>query len=219
MLLGGAPVQLTFDPAPDWSPGWSADGRQLAFYSYRTGDREIWTMAASGGAAKQVTSSKGLDAGSDWSPDGREIAFRSERTGNSEVWVVSADGSRGRRLTNHAGDGLPTWSPDGEWLAFHSDQSGENRILRVRSSGGEPELLTRGDGASPAWSRDGAHLFWRRQRESREPWRFSFRDRSERQSRTSLESGGLSDVCHRTRTASSFTSRGGMILVTSGSWM
>ncbi len=31
MPFNGEPVQLTNDPAPDWAPRWSYDGRQLAF--------------------------------------------------------------------------------------------------------------------------------------------------------------------------------------------
>ena len=84
--VGGEALQLTVDPAPDWHPHMSPDAHQIAFYSYRTGDREIWAMPASGGAATQLTRSKGLDAVPKWSPDGREIAFRSERTGDSDIW-------------------------------------------------------------------------------------------------------------------------------------
>ena len=182
MPIGGEPVQLTVDPAPDWSPGWSPDGRELAFYSYRTGDREIWKMPATGGVATQLTVSKGLDAGSDWSPDGREIAFRSERTGDSEVWVIRADGTGSRQITKHpASDGLTSWSPDGLWLAFGSNRTGRNQIWRVSSQGGEPELLTRGSARSARWSRDGNYIYFGGDGETAgNLWRLSLRDRSER---------------------------------------
>jgi TolB protein len=84
--------QLTVDPAPDWGPDWSPDWSRLAFYSYRTGDRELWVVPATGGPAMQLTSSRGVDSIPRWSPDGREIAFTSERTGNADIWVTSADG-------------------------------------------------------------------------------------------------------------------------------
>jgi len=182
MPIGGEPVQLTTHPAPDWSPGWSPDGQTLASYSYRSGDREIWRMPATGGPATQLTMSKGLDAGTHWSPDGREIAIRSERTGNSDVWVISADGKQSRQITNHpAGDGLSSWSPDGLWIAYGSNRSGRNQIWRVSSQGGESELLTRGSGAGPRWSRDGQYVYYRGANETAgNYWRLSVKDRSER---------------------------------------
>jgi TolB protein len=180
MPIGGEPVQLTFDPAPDWSPRWSPDGSRLAFYSYRTGDREIWSMSATGGAATRLTTSSGLDAGSAWSPDGREIAFRSERTGDSEVWVIGADGGGSRRITTHpASDGLPCWSPDGRWLAFTSNRTGRMQVWRVSSQGGEPHLLTQGPGIGPQWH--GGHVYFNGTLEREgDLWRVSVSDGAER---------------------------------------
>jgi Tol biopolymer transport system component len=178
MPIGGAPVQLTIDPGPEWAPGWSPDGRLLTFYSYRTGDREIWVMPATGGPATQLTSSPGVDYIARWSPDGREIAFLSHRTGNAEVWVMSADGKELRQITRHpANDGNATWSPDGRWLAFNSNRSGWSQLWRAPSQGGEAELLTRGPGVSPQWSRDGERIFFVREGNL---WRLSLNDLSER---------------------------------------
>jgi Tol biopolymer transport system component len=178
MPIGGAPVQLTIDPGPEWAPGWSPDGRLLTFYSYRTGDREIWVMPATGGPATQLTSSPGVDYIARWSPDGREIAFLSHRTGNAEVWVMSADGKELRQITRHpANDGNATWSPDGRWLAFNSNRSGRSQLWRAPSQGGEAELLTRGPGVSPQWSRDGERIFFVREGNL---WRLSLNDLSER---------------------------------------
>jgi Tol biopolymer transport system component/serine/threonine protein kinase len=182
MPIGGEPVQLTMDLAPDWSPGWSPDGQTLAFYSYRSGDRELWKMPAAGGPATQLTKSMGLDAGAHWSPDGREIAFRSERTGNSDIWVISADGKQSRQITNHpASDGLPTWSPDGLWLAFNSNRRAGNLVWRTSSQGGEAEQLTTRGGRSPRWSHDGKHVYFSGATESPgNYWRVSVSDRTER---------------------------------------
>jgi len=179
--LDGEPVQLTVDPAPDWSPAWSPDGTRLAFYSYRSGDREIWKMPVAGGAATQLTRSPGLDAGTNWSPDGREIAFRSERTGDSEIWVIDVDAQQSRQVTRHpASDGLAAWSPDGQWLAFFSNRDGPSRIWRVPSEGGEPELLTQRTARSPTWSRDGRYIYFGEGVGSGgDIWRLSLADRRE----------------------------------------
>ena len=45
---GGAMQQLTTDPTPDWAPRWSPSGNEIAFYAYRSGQREIWVQPFSG---------------------------------------------------------------------------------------------------------------------------------------------------------------------------
>jgi Tol biopolymer transport system component len=157
--LGSPPRQLTVDPAPDWNPLLSPDGRQVAFYSYRTGDREIWLMPAAGGPATQLTSSRGLDVVQNWSPDGRQLAFRSERTGDSDIWIMQADGTGARPLAPHpAGDYHPSWSPDGQRLAFVSTRGGRPQVWEVAAAGGQPRLLIADTGISARWSPDGREI-------------------------------------------------------------
>ena len=45
---GSDPINLTHDPARDVLAEMSPDGRQIAYASDRTGDREIWVMNADG---------------------------------------------------------------------------------------------------------------------------------------------------------------------------
>ena len=88
--------QLTFNIEPDWDPDWSPDALTIAFYSFRTGDREIFTLPAAGGSATQLTRSAGLDATPEWSPNGKELTFRTERTGNSDIRVIPSNGGEER---------------------------------------------------------------------------------------------------------------------------
>ena len=81
-----------FDEA---SPAWSPDGKQLAFVSNRTTDRDrnentdIWIMDATVGAAmKQLTTWAGTDINPQWSPDGKWIIFRANFEGESNVYAV-----------------------------------------------------------------------------------------------------------------------------------
>ena len=41
---GGEAIQLTSDSADDFEPVWSHDGRRVALYATRTGNRNIYTM-------------------------------------------------------------------------------------------------------------------------------------------------------------------------------
>ena len=46
---------LTNDPAPDWAPAWSPDGSEIAFYSGRSGNRDIFVVPSGGGPLRQLT--------------------------------------------------------------------------------------------------------------------------------------------------------------------
>ncbi len=54
---------------------WSADGRQVAFVSSRSGSPQIWVIAVDGGEARQVTDHEGGVANMAWSPTGSHFSF------------------------------------------------------------------------------------------------------------------------------------------------
>ncbi|KXK19858.1 MAG: WD40 domain-containing protein, partial [Chloroflexi bacterium OLB15] len=87
---------------------------QIAFYSFRDADLEIYVMNADGSNVRRLTNTAGEDSQPAWSPDSTQIAFMSDRDGNREIYVMNADGSNVRRLTyDEAWDRTPAWSPDG----------------------------------------------------------------------------------------------------------
>jgi hypothetical protein len=90
---GSGQTNLTNNPAHDWGPSWSPDGRRIAFYSDRDGNWEIYVMNADGSGQTNLTNNPADDWGPSWSPDGRRIAFFSDRDGNREIYVMNADGS------------------------------------------------------------------------------------------------------------------------------
>ena len=52
---GGEAVQLTSNPAYDYSPVWSPDGKTLAFASDRHGNFDIYTVSIDGGVPVRIT--------------------------------------------------------------------------------------------------------------------------------------------------------------------
>jgi TolB protein len=107
----------------DTDPSWSPDGKQIAFWSWRNNEGDIYIMNANGSALHRLTSLGGVYSGPSWSPDGKQIAFAASKDKNIDIYVMDADGSNVRRLTNELrDDDRPTWSPDGKQIAFASGQ-------------------------------------------------------------------------------------------------
>ena len=118
--------QLTTDTANDLRPFWSPDGKQIVFFSDRTGSYNIWIMNADGSSQRPLTQGPGDDRRPSWSPDGKWIAFDSERSGEENIWVVSASGGDPIQVTHNTDiENFPSWSPDGKHIAYYGYQDGK----------------------------------------------------------------------------------------------
>jgi len=134
-VLGGQPEQITTDPAGDFAPDLSPDGRELAFHSLRNGpdNRDVFVMPAGGGTATQVSTSPGDDRTPHWSPDGGAL-----------VWGDNGSG-RGILLSRRAPDG--SWSPPLRFEGLGGRWTSDGRSLSYTDSLGfgllDPETGTR----------------------------------------------------------------------------
>jgi len=67
---------LTDDLHRDRGPIWSPDGKQILFYSNRSGKFELWTIQPDGSGLRQLTFESRWNLGSSlWSPDGARLAY------------------------------------------------------------------------------------------------------------------------------------------------
>ncbi len=90
---GSDPMNLTHHPARDVLAEMAPDGRQIAYASDRSGDREIWVMNANGSDPVRLTRSPGDDSNPTWSSDGRHLLFTSDRQPKG-IWAMHPDGSQ-----------------------------------------------------------------------------------------------------------------------------
>lgn len=83
----GVARQLTNGDAVQ--PHWSPHSQRIAYWGvHRGGQRDIWTIPASGGAPVQVTNDGSVNWNPVWSPDGRHLFFASDRSGSMNLWRV-----------------------------------------------------------------------------------------------------------------------------------
>ena len=153
---GGDGIWLTDDPAKDFMPAWSPDGKTIAFVSDRDGLMAIYLMDADGGNQRRLTSNEFPESSPAWSPDGEQLAFFSGDDDVTNIFIVGADGAGTRNITNQDSgyNEDPTWSPDGTLIAFWSSRSGDNEIYVIGIDGTGVTNITNSPGPdeNPSWS-------------------------------------------------------------------
>ncbi len=124
-LAGGAAERLTVNPARDFRPIVSPDGKRIAFASDREGGLQTWVMDASGGPPRRITFNSEGSLPVAWFPSGKEVLVvgRRDQTGErrytKRFFRVPA-GKRGpeRLLFDTYVNSWADFSPDGRKLLF-----------------------------------------------------------------------------------------------------
>lgn len=162
----GALTRFTFNPANDWYPVWSPNGKEIAFTSDRNPTSGIYRKAVNGSGAEELLlpASSNREAWlSDWSSDNRFLAYQSD-AGNAlnDIWILPLFGDRKpyRFVATEFMEHSAKFSPNGKWVAYVSNESGTEEIYaRPLGSPGKVRISTSG-GTQPAWRRDGKELFY-----------------------------------------------------------
>ena len=135
-LVGSTGVRrLTTDPAEDYAPSWSPDGRRIAFLRRVGNEARIHVTSALGGPDLKVSD---FPVGAavvpaiialqmTWSPDGRYIVAgrdpRSQTSAPAGIYLIPVEGGELRAVTRPKRptfDFSPVFSPDGRRLAYAS---------------------------------------------------------------------------------------------------
>jgi Tol biopolymer transport system component len=160
--------RLTLDPAADFRPAWSTDGRWVYFASERMRPAGVYRHAADGSGTDMLVARADRDiAELTISPDGRWLLGRTLVTqrgaGDILALHLGRDSTFQPILETPTYEAGPVLSPDGHWLAYTSSASGRQEVY-VRSfpdgSRGVWQVSTDG-GNEPRWSHSGRELFFR----------------------------------------------------------
>ena len=168
---GGQAVPVTDDPAVDWNPMWSADGRYLYFSSDRRGTMNLWrvpveeTSGELRGEPEPVTTPTPFAADLSRSSTGERIAYAA-LSGSSNIYSIAFDPSSGtvvgepEPVTRRSGVAVGADpSPDGQTVAFMGFQR-EWDIFVIAADGSALRNLTRDahNDRMPRWSPDGERI-------------------------------------------------------------
>ncbi len=146
------------------SPDLSADGRQLAFVSTRSGEPQVWAANRDGSSPRQVsTFTRAALRQPRWSADATRILISASVNGQPDLYAIDAATGATTRLTDDVDDEIaPSWSRDGASVLFGARRSGTWQVMRLTVADRARAQVTAGGGYAAAESPDGASLFFTR---------------------------------------------------------
>jgi eukaryotic-like serine/threonine-protein kinase len=173
--------KLTDDAYRDRFPRWSPDGKEIAFYSDRSGNYEVWAVRPDGGGLRPITHTGSRAAHMAWSPDGNELVYCDA---SNQLMSIDPHKDWTEQTPKPVADGMvgsqPVWSPDGRQLLclgrLLSNASSEGVLRYERRSNTVSKILDFGFGMK--WlsdserilvsTPDAIHLFNLRTKKQRE---------------------------------------------------
>lgn len=134
----GYVINLTRTPgAAERFPALSHDGKQVAYFSDRSGEYELCVRPADGsGQERQVTHlGPGFRYRISWSPDGKHVVFADQAMRinlcDLETGKVQAVDKGLYMFEGSLEEFRASWSPDSRWFAYPSDSANRNSVVAL----------------------------------------------------------------------------------------
>jgi tricorn protease len=154
----------------DRNPSWSPNGKEIAYWSDKSGEFEIYLQNAGKDepAHKLTNRNKGFGYTLYWSPDSKKIAFIDEKNDISIIDVATGAVKVADNYRWNYGHGgrffYPiSWSPDSKWLTYAIGQDNSNEAIFIYNLvEGKARQVTSGfySDTNPVFSVDGKYLFF-----------------------------------------------------------
>jgi TolB protein len=119
--------QITFDPARDSYPTFSADGTRIFFISEREGVKSLWHTNQDGSQPNLMVRGASAQPFAA-SPDGKWIYFHSYFSGAAALWRVSTSGGEAEKIIDGTLEN-PAVAPDNKTVAaVWKDEEGKGKL-------------------------------------------------------------------------------------------
>ena len=163
-LASGTRTQITSDEASDMHPQWTADGENVAFFTYRNGLADIYIKTVgSDDPEKPLANGPFHEYHPDFTPDGKSFVFHHHDpdTDLRDIWTKPLAGGDAKLVVSAEGsEGMPRLSKDGKFMAYQSNESGEYEVYVVAFPSGEGKVkVSTGGGNWPRWGNEELFFF------------------------------------------------------------
>jgi Tol biopolymer transport system component len=130
----GSLTQITDDPAGEFGPKWSPDGKSIV-YAMRRNRLSFWLVSAEGGTPRKIIEPEGRCIPF-WSPDSKWILYTVE----GRIHLYRPDDNKELEIVppNEVVGDFFSWSPDGKKMLFYRPSYGYEYGLKVVSAFGGP---------------------------------------------------------------------------------
>ncbi len=148
---GGAWKKITNDPAGQYAPAVSVDGR-IAYVDDETGFRNLYILETDGRITPVIEERTDILEAA-WTPDGKTLIY-AQRSGIPLLSMPVGGGAADTVLDARGANLHPTFSPDGTEVAYDALLERQYDIWRVAVSepGAGPVTSNNGDDREPDWS-------------------------------------------------------------------
>ena len=139
--------------AIDSGATFTPDGKDIIFFSDRSGGPQLYRVPVTGGEAKRLTFEGTYNTTPRLSPDGKLVAFVNREGGKLRIATFELATGQRTILTEGPLDDSPSFSPNGRTILYEDKSGGRGKLGAVSADGRFKLKLSSqiGDVREPAW--------------------------------------------------------------------